>query len=128
VPKFEENAPADLVEAFGKTLTGMGGRWVTDSTNDIRAIADPRALADVDRTETDTATGEEIEHAIPLRKGYTVFDGWPALWPMQAAPARKLLPSAPRGGGDGLFRVVPCRLQVRQALQMQFRCRPPSEG
>ena len=73
MPKFEENAPADLVEAFGKTLTGMGGRLVTDSTNDTRAVADPQALADVDRTETDAATGEESEHAIPLRKGYTVF-------------------------------------------------------
>ncbi len=76
VPKFEENAPADLVEAFGKTLTRMGGRMVTpDPPNDMRAtvrglledsrlvcsaapeiegeldlaaIADPRALADVD--------------------------------------------------------------------------------
>ena len=75
VPKFEENAPADLVEAFGKNLTRMGGRLVTDSTNDMRAtirsllehsrlfcsaapeiggeldlaaVADPRALADVD--------------------------------------------------------------------------------
>jgi hypothetical protein len=51
----------------------MGGRLVTDSTNDTRAVADPRALADVDRTETDAATGEESEHAIPWRKGYTVF-------------------------------------------------------
>ena len=74
VPKFEENAPADLVEAFGKNLTRMGGRLVTDPTDDMRAtvrglledsrlvcsaapeiegeldlaVADPRALADVD--------------------------------------------------------------------------------
>jgi L-lactate dehydrogenase complex protein LldG len=75
VPKFEENAPADLVEAFGKNLTRMGGRFVTDPTDDLRAtvrglledsrlvcsatseiqgeidlaaVADPRALADVD--------------------------------------------------------------------------------
>ena len=75
VPKFEENAPADLVEAFGKTLTRMGGRLVTDPTDDLRvtvrglledsrlvcsaapeiegeldvaAVADPRVLADVD--------------------------------------------------------------------------------
>jgi L-lactate dehydrogenase complex protein LldG len=75
VPKFEENAPADLVEAFGKTLTRMGGRLVTDPADDMRstvrgllehsrlvcsavpeiggeldlaAVADPRALADVD--------------------------------------------------------------------------------
>jgi hypothetical protein len=64
----------------------MGGRLVTDSTNDTRAVADPRALADVDRTETDAATGEESEHAIPWRKGYTVFNVGPALWPVQAAP------------------------------------------
>jgi L-lactate dehydrogenase complex protein LldG len=74
VPKFEENAPADLVEAFGKNLTRMGGRLVTDHADDMRsirgllehsrlvcsaapeiggeldlaAVADPRALADVD--------------------------------------------------------------------------------
>jgi L-lactate dehydrogenase complex protein LldG len=75
VPKFEENAPADLVEAFGKNLTRMGGRLVTDPTGDMRAtirgllehsrlvcsavpeiggefdlaaVVDPRALADVD--------------------------------------------------------------------------------
>jgi L-lactate dehydrogenase complex protein LldG len=75
VPKFEENAPADLVEAFGKALTRMGGRLITDPIDDIRvtvrgqledsrlvcsaaseiegeldlaAVADPRALADVD--------------------------------------------------------------------------------
>jgi L-lactate dehydrogenase complex protein LldG len=75
VPKFEENAPADLVEAFGKNLTRMGGRLVTDHAGDLRAtvrglledsrlvcsaapeiegeldlaaVADPRALADVD--------------------------------------------------------------------------------
>jgi len=75
VPKFEENAPADLVEAFGKNLTRMGGRLVTDHADDIpsivrgllehsrlacsaapeiggeldlAAVADPRALADVD--------------------------------------------------------------------------------
>jgi L-lactate dehydrogenase complex protein LldG len=75
VPKFEENAPADLVEAFGKNLTRMGGRLVTHHADDMRsivrgllehsrlvcstapeiggeldlaAVADPRALADVD--------------------------------------------------------------------------------
>ena len=74
VPKFEENAPADLVEAFGKNLTRMGGRLVTDHADDMRsirgllehsrlvcsaapeiegeldlaAVAHPRALADVD--------------------------------------------------------------------------------
>ena len=75
VPKFEENAPADLVEAFGKNLTRMGGRLVTNPADDMRstvrglledsrlvcsaapeiegeldlvAVADPRALADVD--------------------------------------------------------------------------------
>jgi L-lactate dehydrogenase complex protein LldG len=76
VPKFADDPPADLVEAFGKTLTRMGGRMVTsDPPGDIRAcirallehsrlvcsatpevkggldlasITDPRALADVD--------------------------------------------------------------------------------
>jgi L-lactate dehydrogenase complex protein LldG len=75
VPKFEGDVPADLVEAFGKNLTRMGGRLVTDHANDMRsivrgllehsrlvcsaapeiggeldlaAVADPRALADVD--------------------------------------------------------------------------------
>jgi L-lactate dehydrogenase complex protein LldG len=74
VPKFEENAPTNLVEAFGQTLTRMGGRLVTDPTDvratlrglledgglicsavpeivgelDLAAVADPRALADVD--------------------------------------------------------------------------------
>ena len=76
VPKFEENAPADLVETFGKMLARMGGRMViTDPAGDWRAcvrdlldrsrlvcsatpevvggldlaaVADPRALANVD--------------------------------------------------------------------------------
>jgi L-lactate dehydrogenase complex protein LldG len=76
VPKFEENAPADLVEAFGKALARMGGRLITpDPAGDGRACirgliehsrlvcsaapevrgefelataVDPRALADVD--------------------------------------------------------------------------------
>jgi L-lactate dehydrogenase complex protein LldG len=76
VPKFADDPPAHLVEAFGKMLTRMGGRLVTpDPAGDIRAcirglleksrlvcsaapeiggeldlaaIADPRALADVD--------------------------------------------------------------------------------
>jgi L-lactate dehydrogenase complex protein LldG len=76
VPKFEENAPADLVEAFGKALARMGGRLITpDPAGDGRACiwgliehsrlvcsaapevrgefdsataVDPRVLADVD--------------------------------------------------------------------------------
>lgn len=76
VPKFEQNAPADLVEAFGKNLTRMGGRLVmSDPVGDWRGCvqgllehsrlvcsatpevgggldlavaADPQALADVD--------------------------------------------------------------------------------
>ena len=38
VPKFADDPPANLVEAFGKTLTRMGGRLVTpDPAGDIRA-------------------------------------------------------------------------------------------
>jgi L-lactate dehydrogenase complex protein LldG len=76
VPKFEENAPADLIEAFGKMLARMGGRMVMSDPDgdwracvrgllersrlvcsatpevggglDLAAVADPRSLADVD--------------------------------------------------------------------------------
>jgi L-lactate dehydrogenase complex protein LldG len=76
VPKFADDPPADLVEAFAKNLTRMGGRTITaDPADDVRAslrtllehsrlvcsaapeiggeldlaaVADPRALADVD--------------------------------------------------------------------------------
>jgi L-lactate dehydrogenase complex protein LldG len=85
VPKFADDPPADLVEAFGKTLTRMGGRMVTpDPGGDIRAcirgllehsrlvcsaapeiggeldlaaIADPRALADVDHAVVRASCG-----------------------------------------------------------------------
>ena len=84
VPKFEENAPTDLVEAFGKNLTRMGGRLVTDPTDDmlatvrglledsrlvcsaapevggeldLAAVADPRALADVDHAVVRASCG-----------------------------------------------------------------------
>ena len=76
VPKFEDNPPANLIEAFGDSLTRMGGRlldpdpagWamapvrallersrlVCSSTSEIKGdldlatVVDPRALADVD--------------------------------------------------------------------------------
>jgi L-lactate dehydrogenase complex protein LldG len=76
VPKFEDNPPADLIEAFGKSLTRMGGRLldpdpagetsasirallehsrlVCSSTSEIKSEFDlatvvyPRELADVD--------------------------------------------------------------------------------
>ena len=76
VPKFEDNPPADLIEAFRKSLTRMGGRLldpghandpmgpvrallehsrlVCSSTPEIRseldlaAVVDPGELADVD--------------------------------------------------------------------------------
>ena len=76
VPKFEDNPPADLIEAFGNSLTRMGGRLldpghandpmgpvrallehsrlVCSSTPEIRseldlaAVVDPCELADVD--------------------------------------------------------------------------------
>src|SRR5450631_3344931 len=76
VPKFEDNPPADLIEAFGNSLTRMGGRLldpdlsgdamaparallehsrlVCSSTAEIKGeldlatVVDPRALADVD--------------------------------------------------------------------------------
>ena len=85
VPKFADDPPANLVEAFGKTLTRMGGRLVTpDPGGDIRAcisgllehsslicsaapeiggeldlaaIADPRALADVDHAVVRASCG-----------------------------------------------------------------------
>lgn len=76
VPKFEENPPADLIGAFGKSLARMGGQIVTPDlahevpasvramlehshlvcsatpeirgTLDLAAVADPRGLANVD--------------------------------------------------------------------------------
>jgi L-lactate dehydrogenase complex protein LldG len=76
VPKFEDNPPADLIEAFGNSLTRMGGRLldpdpaggamapvrallehsrlVCSSTSEIKGdldltiVVDPRTLADVD--------------------------------------------------------------------------------
>jgi L-lactate dehydrogenase complex protein LldG len=75
VPKFEDNPPADLIEAFGNSLARMGGRLldsdlagdagpvrallehsrlVCSSTSEIKGeldlatVVDPRALADVD--------------------------------------------------------------------------------
>jgi L-lactate dehydrogenase complex protein LldG len=85
VPKFEDNPPADLLEAFGKTLTHMGGRMVTpDPPGDMRtcicgllehsrlvgsatpeirgefdlaAVADPRALADVEHAVVRASCG-----------------------------------------------------------------------
>jgi L-lactate dehydrogenase complex protein LldG len=85
LPKFADDPPANLVEAFGKTLTRMGGRMVTpDPAGDIRAcirgllehsrlvcsaapeigselelaaIADPRALADVDHAVVRASCG-----------------------------------------------------------------------
>jgi L-lactate dehydrogenase complex protein LldG len=76
VPKFEDNPPADLIEAFGNSLTRMGGRLldpdltgdamgpvrallehsrlVCSATSEMRGELDlatvvyPRALADVD--------------------------------------------------------------------------------
>jgi L-lactate dehydrogenase complex protein LldG len=76
VPKFADDPPADLVEAFAKTLTRMGGCMITpDPADDVRAsirtllehsrlvcsatseirgeldlatVVAPRALADVD--------------------------------------------------------------------------------
>jgi L-lactate dehydrogenase complex protein LldG len=84
VPKFAD-PPANLVEAFGKTLTRMGGRLVTpDSAGDVRtcirgllehsrlvcsatpeiggeldlaAVVDPRALADVDHAVVRASCG-----------------------------------------------------------------------
>jgi L-lactate dehydrogenase complex protein LldG len=71
-PKFGDDAPADLVEAFGKALTRMGGRIVAGDTPasiralleysrlvcsatleisggvDLATVVTPRALADVD--------------------------------------------------------------------------------
>src|SRR3984957_17212658 len=49
------------------------------------------------RTETDTATGEESEQAIPFMKGYTVFnveqiDGLPERFYAKAAPRTEMLP------------------------------------
>lgn len=85
VPKFADDPPANLAEAFGKTLTRMGGRLVTpDPAGDIRtcisgllehsslicsaapeiggeldlaAITDPRALADVDHAVVRASCG-----------------------------------------------------------------------
>jgi L-lactate dehydrogenase complex protein LldG len=76
VPKFEDNPPADLIEAFGNALTRMGGRlldpdFTGDAMGPVRALLEhsrlvcsatsemrgeldlatvvyPRALADVD--------------------------------------------------------------------------------
>jgi L-lactate dehydrogenase complex protein LldG len=85
VLKFADDPPANLVEAFGKTLTRMGGRLVTrDSAGDVRAcirgllehsrlvcsatpeiggeldlatVVDPRALADVDHAVVRASCG-----------------------------------------------------------------------
>jgi L-lactate dehydrogenase complex protein LldG len=64
VPKFEENAPADLVEAFGKTLTRMGGRLVTDPTDDMRATV--RGLLEDSRLVCSAAP--EVRGTLDLRK------------------------------------------------------------
>jgi L-lactate dehydrogenase complex protein LldG len=85
VPKFADDPPADLVEAFGKSLARMGGRMVTpDPAGDMRAcirgllehsrlvcsaapeirgeldlgtIVTPRALADVDHAVARASCG-----------------------------------------------------------------------
>ena len=85
VPKFEENAPADLVAAFGKALTRMGGRMVMSDPAgdwqacvrgllersrlvcsatpevggglDLAAVTDPEALADVDHAVVRASCG-----------------------------------------------------------------------
>ena len=85
VPQFADDPPADLVEAFGKTLVRMGGRMVTlDPAGDMRAclrgllehsrlvcsatpevrgeldlsnVVYPRALADVDHAVVRASCG-----------------------------------------------------------------------
>jgi L-lactate dehydrogenase complex protein LldG len=85
VPQFADDPPADLVEAFGKSLARMGGRMVTpDPAGDMRArirgllehsrlvcsaapeirgeldlgtIVTPRALADVDHAVARASCG-----------------------------------------------------------------------
>jgi L-lactate dehydrogenase complex protein LldG len=85
VPKFADDPPADLVEAFGEALRRMGGRMVTpDPAGDLRAcirgllersrlvcsatpevrgeldlakVVTPRALADVDHAVVRASCG-----------------------------------------------------------------------
>ena len=97
MPKFEENAPADLVEAFGKALTRMGGRLVIrippttcgrcvrgllehsrlvcsaapeiGGELDLAAVADPRALADVDHAVVRACCGVAETGSVLLTDG-----------------------------------------------------------
>jgi L-lactate dehydrogenase complex protein LldG len=85
VPKFADDPPADLVEVFGEALRRMGGRMVTPDPAgdpracirgllehsrlvcsatpevkaelDLAAVADPRALADVDHAVVRASCG-----------------------------------------------------------------------
>jgi L-lactate dehydrogenase complex protein LldG len=81
VPKFADDLPADLVEAFSAALTRMGGRIVAGDTPaairaslehsrlvcsatseisgelDLATVVDPRALADVDHAVVRASCG-----------------------------------------------------------------------
>jgi len=74
-PKFGDDAPADLVEAFGKALTRMGGRMVAgDASVSIRALleqsrlvcsATPEIGGDLDlATVVAPRTLADVDHAV----------------------------------------------------------------
>jgi L-lactate dehydrogenase complex protein LldG len=97
VPKFDDHPPADLIEAFGKALTRMGGRLLEpgpagDATAPVRAllaqsrlvcsatpeiageldlaeVVEPRALADVDHAVVRASCGVAETGSVLLTDG-----------------------------------------------------------